>query len=291
MAGGILLDPWEGEVITDRPGRLLVVKAEHELLDVTKGRFGPGEAGAAPHIHREHADAFYVLDGELAFWLGPESERLLAPAGTLVLVPAGVIHSFANGGSGETHYLNLHAPSRSFVESLRARQHEGYEPARFDAFDPPADGGRPVSDAVVRGLGEGDAIAVGASGALFKAEGSEGDGTLCLLETTLAPGFPGPVLHRHEHLVDTFYVLDGTLTLHLGDHEVEAGTGAYAFVPPGVAHTFSNRSEGIVRFLNVMAPGGLEQYLREVAAATTPGEPPDPALMATTASRYDFRPV
>src|SRR5262249_47295523 len=258
MAGGILLDPWEGEVITDRPGRLLVVKAEHELLDVTEGRFGPGEAGAAPHIHRGHAERFYVLGGGLAFGLGPGGGRLPAPGGTLGLGRAGGIHPFANGGSGETHYLTLHAPSMSFVESLRARQHEGYEPARFDAFDPPADGGRPVSDAVVRGSGEGDAIAVGASGALFKAEGSEGDGKLCILETTLAPGFPGPVLHRHERLVDTFYVLGGTLTLHLEDREVEAGAGAYAFVPPGVAHTFSNRSGGTVRFLNVMAPGGFE---------------------------------
>ena len=40
-----------------------------------------------------------------------------------------------------------------------------------------------------------------------------------------------------------------------------------------------------------MAPGGFEQYLKEVAATSAPGEAPDPATMAEIASRYDFVPV
>ena len=43
--------------------------------------------------------------------------------------------------------------------------------------------------------------------------------------------------------------------------------------------------------LNLMAPGGFEQYLKELAAAAAPGELPDPAVMAEIASRYDFEPV
>jgi quercetin dioxygenase-like cupin family protein len=287
----IVLGPGEGERITDRPGRLLVVKAEHELLDVTEAQYGGGEAGAEPHVHHGHADAFYVIEGELTIWLGAEGERRRIPAGTLALVPAGVIHSFVNESPDEVHYLNLHAASMGFVESLRARRHNGYDPARFDSFDPPADGGRPVADVVVRGPGEGDSIAMGPSSAFFKAEASDGDGTISFLETTLAPGFPGPVPHRHEQLLDTFYVLDGTLTLRLGDREIEASAGSYVLVQPGNVHTFSNRSNGTVRFLNVMAPGGFEQYLKEVAAVVTPGETPDPTLMATIASRYDFHPA
>jgi hypothetical protein len=43
--------------------------------------------------------------------------------------------------------------------------------------------------------------------------------------------------------------------------------------------------------LNLMAPGGFEQYLKEVAAAAAPGELPDQATMAAIAPRYDFRPA
>ena len=121
-------------------------------------------------------------------------------------------------------FLNMHAPSKGFADSLRARR-DGRElvAERFDTFDPPADGGRPETDAVVRAQDEGEAIAVGASRVLFKAEAGDGEGTFCLLESTLAPGFPGPVPHLHERHVDTFFVVDGTLTLQVGGERVDAG--------------------------------------------------------------------
>jgi mannose-6-phosphate isomerase-like protein (cupin superfamily) len=281
-----LLAPGEGETISDRAERNVVIKCDHELVDVTWTRYEPGERGPDPHIHEQHADAWYVLEGELTFGLGPRGEeQVRAPAGTLALVPAGVIHTFRNDGHATARFLNIHAPSMGFAESLRRRD-TGF---RWDAFDPPEDGGRRVSDVVVRGPGEGESILGGAG--VFKAEGGDGEGTFSLSETTLPPGFPGPVPHIHERLLDSFYVLEGTLTVRLGDREVEAGAGSYAIVPPGNVHTFSNQSDASVRMLNLMAPGGFEQYLKEVAAATRPGEPPDRAVMAGIASRYDFVPV
>jgi quercetin dioxygenase-like cupin family protein len=288
-AGGTFLRPGGGERITDRPGRLLLVKAEHELIDVTESLYAGGEPGADPHVHRSHADGFYVLDGELALRLGPDGELCRATAGTLVLVPPGVIHSFANESSGEVRYLNLHAPSLGFIQSLRARRVDGYDPDRFDSFDPPADGGRPVSDTIVRGPGEGDPLAAGPSDILFKAGGDDGEGTLTLVEATLAPRSPGPPLHRHERHFDSFYVVEGTLTLWLGDDELEAEPGAYGFVPPGAPHTFANRSDAPVRVLYLIAPGGFERYMKELWSTTAPGEAPDPALVADLSSRYDIQ--
>jgi mannose-6-phosphate isomerase-like protein (cupin superfamily) len=282
----VLLRAGEGETISDRAERNVRILCGHELADVTWTRYEAGERGPDPHIHRQHADAWYVLEGELTFGLGPEGAELVrAPARTMVLVPAGVIHTFRNEGPATARFLNIHAPSMGFAESLR-RQGQDFS---WDAFDPPADGGRASSDVVVRGPGEGDSILGGA--ALFKAEGGDAEGTFSLSETTLLPGFPGPVPHRHERLLDSFYVLEGTLTVRLGDREVEAGPGSFAIVPPGNVHTFANRSDAPVRMLNLMAPGGFEQYLKEVAAVMTPGEPPDPAVMAEIASRYDFLPA
>jgi len=270
-----------------------VIKAAHELLDMTESRYGPGERGPDPHVHLAHADAFYVLEGELVFGLGPGgAERVHAPRGTLVLVPQGLVHRFANEGAGDTRFLNIHAPSCGFAESLRIRRDGGdYDGTRFDSFDPPLDGDRPVSDAVVRKGGQGETIALGASSVLFKAAGSDGEGTFSLTETTIAPGFPGPVPHVHDKLADSFYVLEGVLVVRLDTKEVEAAPGSFAFIPPGNVHTFSNPSAAPTRVLNLMAPGGFEQYLKEAAQAMPAAGPPDPAVMADIASRYDFRPA
>ncbi|HKP19163.1 MAG TPA: cupin domain-containing protein [Gaiellaceae bacterium] len=271
--------PREGEAIVDTPARELRILSDHELLNLTWTRHVAGERGAEPHVHLRHTDAFYVLAGELTFGIGPDLERVVAPAGTLVLVPPGVVHGFDNDGPAETRFLNVHAPGGGFVDYLRGR-------VDFDSYDPPEDGGRPMSDAVVRRPGEGESLAVGQTTLLMKAEVADGDGTFYLGEGNLAPGFPGPPPHVHEHLLDSFFVLDGTLTLRIGDEQVEAAAGSYAVVPPGNVHTFSNPRDEAVRVLNIMAPAGFEQYLKEAAAAGAA----DPAALAEIASRYDFTP-
>ena len=87
-------------------------------------------------------------------------------------------------------------------------------------------------------------------------------------------------------------MLEGTLRIRLSDDELDAPAGSYAFVPPGAVHTFSNPGDEPARVLNLMAPGGFEQYLKEVVrAAEVAGGSPDPAVMAEIASRYDFVPA
>ena len=279
MTGG-LLGPREGDTIRDEPGRSIQVKADLDELALSEFRYAPGEQGPPRHVHRRHSDAFYVLEGELTIELADEVLR--AGPGTMAVAPAGLVHTFRNEGSGDARFLNIHAPSMGFPDHMKGRKPD------FDQFDPPADGGRPASDGVFRPPGEGDSVAAGASGALFKAEGGDTGGAFSLTETTVAPGFSGPVPHRHRSTVDSFYVLEGTLTVQLDGRAVEAGPGSYALVAPGTVHTFSNASDRPVRMLNVMAPGGFEQYLKEVAAATPPGAPPDPEAMARIASKYDF---
>ena len=164
--------------------------------------------------------------------------------------------------------------------------------ADFDDRNVPADTESPDGGGVLRRRGEGEHLDLGPAGAAWiKAGARDGIGSLAVIEFDIAPGFAGPVPHRHERMTDSFWVLDGTLTLLIGDETHEVGAGSYGYVPPGNVHTFSNPGDEPVRALNVMAPGGLERYLGEVAAALRPGEAPDPAEMARIASRYDFVPV
>jgi mannose-6-phosphate isomerase-like protein (cupin superfamily) len=267
------------------------VLADRDELTLSWFRYEPGEEGPSPHIHKKHTDAFYVLEGALEVGLGPQVEPLTATAGTLAAAPPNVVHTFRNSSDATTVFLNIHAPSMGFAEMLRAARDGRDEDAnRFDQFDPPPDGGRSLSDAVFRGPGEGDSIAIGPSAALFKAEGSDADGFFSLTESVLAPGFPGPVLHWHREMVDSFYVLEGRLSLRRGDDSFQAEPGAFALVPPRAIHTFANPGEEEARVLNLMAPGGFEQYLKEVARASS-GGPLNAGLMAEIASRYDFTPV
>jgi mannose-6-phosphate isomerase-like protein (cupin superfamily) len=253
-------------------------------------RYGPGEAGPDLHVHRLHSDCFYIVDGEIVFGLGPGGETFTAAAGTFVAAPPMVGHTFRNESDADVRFLNFHAPGCRFDDYVRSRLDGTHEEAAkwFDSYDMPEDGGRPASDGVVRGPGEGDTISVGASSLLFKAEVSDGAGHLSLTENTIGPGFPGPPPHRHLKTLDSFYVLEGELTLQVGGETVKATTGTYAFVPPGNVHTFSNPGDTPVRALNLMAPGGFEQYLKEVAAVMPPDGTVDPAAMGRIASQYDF---
>jgi mannose-6-phosphate isomerase-like protein (cupin superfamily) len=254
----VLLRPGEGETISDGPERTIRILADHDELTLTWFRYQPGEEGPDPHVHRRHTDAFYVLEGELDVGLGPEVRRFTASPGTLAAAPRNVVHTFRNASDATTVFLNVHAPSMGFGDMLRASRDGSDEVAHFDQFEPPADGGRPLSEAVFRGPGEGDSITIGPSSAVFKAEGSDAEGSFSLIETVLPPGFPGSVPHRHQGLVDTFYILEGTLSLQLGDEQVEARPGDFALVPRGTVHAFANPGGEAVRMLNLMAPAGFE---------------------------------
>ena len=119
-----------GELLTDEEPRRVQVKADRDELAVTESRYAEGESGPGAHFHREHSDCFYVLEGRLVFEL--DGERTEATAGGFVAVPPLVVHTFRNEGPGDARFLNLHAPSKGFIEHLR----DGGDPDRFDTYNP-----------------------------------------------------------------------------------------------------------------------------------------------------------
>jgi quercetin dioxygenase-like cupin family protein len=137
--------------------------------------------------------------------------------------------------------------------------------------------------------GEGEQIG-GPSAVTIKATAEDTNNSFYLGEVVLTPGFPGPPAHVHDRLHDMFYVLDGTLTVRLGDETVELAAGSFVCVPPGVVHTFSNAGDTPVRFLNFNTPAGWENYMRDLGAALAKGTPSQEEI-GRIASRYDFRVV
>jgi quercetin dioxygenase-like cupin family protein len=143
-------------------------------------------------------------------------------------------------------------------------------------------------DAVVLLPGDGERFEAGASAAVMKATAETTGGAFSMAETTFPAGTGGPPPHAHAHTTDTFYVLEGTLHVFIGDRELDAPAGSYVLVPPGIVHTFANTSDQPVRFLNINSPGGWENYLRELTAAMRSGTMPGTQEFAKIVEKYDF---
>ena len=234
----------EGEPITDKPHRELRLLVAHPFLTYGWYRYAESERGADPHVHHEHSDAFYVLDGQISLRLGPDLEPLTATAGTLVAIPPGVVHAFDNDGPGEARFLNFHAPDGGFANYLRTRDETG-----FDSSDPPDGGGRPASDAIVTRPGEGERF-------------DRGDRTNTILGALpeisffyfeVTPAWTGIPTHQDEE-VDTWFVLEGEASLVVGDDVVIAEAGTFYGATPGARHGVRNDRAGQAVFLNVHAP-------------------------------------
>jgi mannose-6-phosphate isomerase-like protein (cupin superfamily) len=54
----------------------------------------PPGGGPPPHIHSREEESFYILEGELAIYVG--EQRLIAHPGTFANVPVGALHRFCN---------------------------------------------------------------------------------------------------------------------------------------------------------------------------------------------------
>src|SRR5262249_14247603 len=105
----------------------------------------------------------------------------------------------------------------------------------------------------------------------------QSDGVVSMIETSMPPGSPGPPLHTHE-FDEAFYVLDGELTIQIGNDLITESAGGFAFAQRGVPHTLANLSQAPVHFLLVCTPAGFEREFGRRAANEAGTEPPTWAL-------------
>lgn len=90
------------------------------------------EGGPPPHIHHREDKLFYVMAGEVTFYLG--SEEHVAKARTLVYVPKGTVHSYINTGMRVAKMITLFVGGGAegfFTEAGVATTIESTVPAPF----------------------------------------------------------------------------------------------------------------------------------------------------------------
>lgn len=106
----IILQPGEGRTI-DLGNFAMSVKATAEqtnqaftLLEADE----PPGFGPPMHIHREAAEAFYVVAGEYVIFV--RDQEFVCPAGSFIYIPAGLPHGF-RVGPVPSRKLNLYTPA------------------------------------------------------------------------------------------------------------------------------------------------------------------------------------
>ena len=107
----------QGKAIVIAPGsgrrvgnvEFLALSEDSPRFNVSLITMAPRREGPAEHVHEDEDDAFYVLDDEIRFVV--DGEDVVAGAGTFVLVPPGVAHTFRNPTASPVRILNIHAPA------------------------------------------------------------------------------------------------------------------------------------------------------------------------------------
>ena len=64
-----------------------------------------------------------------------------------------------------------------------------------------------------------------------------------------------PPDHTHQTEDEMFYVLEGSVTFRCGEETFEVEKGGFIFLPAGIEHGYTIRSEEPVRLIAVTAPG------------------------------------
>ena len=247
---GIHYGPGEGESLF---GGRIVLKSGLEQLTVTESWFATARPGADLHFHREHADSFYVLEGELAIRIGDE-EHLVGPGGT-VSAPPGFVHGFRS--TMPTRFLNFHTPDARFAEHLR--ELDRGEPGGFDSVD--AEPGDGLADdrrrAAPRRRGRGAAREPPCRHDQDRDRRSLPD----RVRARAHPRRPGPAQPHRPHGLVLRARGHGRLPARRREASWPA-RGRSSRRHPGVAHAFRTGPDG-ARMLNVHAPStGFHERLR-----------------------------
>lgn len=93
-------------------------------------QLAPLGAGSPLHVHHREHEWFFVIEGELTFWVG--GETTVAPAGTFVFGPKGIPHTFTVS-SEQARFLLVTEPA-GFEQFMRAAG----EPAPRLEIPPPS---------------------------------------------------------------------------------------------------------------------------------------------------------
>ena len=108
----------------------------------------------------------------------------------------------------------------------------------------------------------------------------QANNALALLEFTLPKGAEPPP-HTHTNEDETFYVLEGSISVTIADNTTILEPGEAVFAPRNIPHSFQILTEKAT-LINLISPGSLWNFFIQFSApvsgqpaiSTTPNPPP-----------------
>jgi len=136
-------------------------------------------------------------------------------------------------------------------------------------YPPPAYDGDGDASATYRPAGTSPELVRpgGGTSVDYLATGATTGGLFGLYRYSMGPKPGGPAPHFHRSLTESFFVLDGRVSIYDGRDWLDTGPGDWVHVPIGGVHGFRNES-GPASMLLHFSPGApREEYFEQVAAA------------------------
>jgi mannose-6-phosphate isomerase-like protein (cupin superfamily) len=127
---------------------------------------------------------------------------------------------------------------------------------------------------IILAPGQGRAYPMGRISAVFKADEAETESRYSVSEWWLEARTQGPGVHSHAE-DDLFYVIEGTMSVLVGEEWFDAPRGSFVLIPGGVTHDFENRGSVRAGILNFSVPGPFEPDMPSIAewfGKNPPGE-------------------
>lgn len=128
--------------------------------------------------------------------------------------------------------------------------------------------------------GEGRHVSIPGFGADFKLAGA----AVSIVEHPFAVGLITPP-HRHSREDEYSIVLEGRIGFRSDDAEAVVGPGGYVIKPRGQMHAMWNAGQVPGRIIEIIVPGGFEEYFAELGQLTAT-ETTTPAEFDDLATRY-----
>ncbi|MFD9797172.1 cupin domain-containing protein [Streptomyces sp. NPDC059070] len=115
-------------------------------------------------------------------------------------------------------------------------------------------------------------------------------GAAAIVEGVIDAATPGPPLHVHTASDETYFVLSGSLMMHIDGRVITLTAGGLAHVSRGTAHTWATPLTEGARFLTLHLPGGYEEYHpTALRAEEEKGRPLEQYDLFKLAARFDWQ--
>jgi len=174
--------------------------------------------------------------------------------------------------------LDLSQADSVLLEKIKARQDGVFAPANETSTV--VEGNQPHYVPAGSGpayWGPGDQIR-------FLLTGEQTGGAFFIAEVSVPPGGSTPP-HIHRREEETFYVMQGTLSIQIGSKTLQASAGDCVYLPRGITHCFKNTGSGEAKFLVLVTPAGLENFFAEAFRPAGDGLPTPPMITEAMLNR------